>query len=63
MIEDFAAENCKYLEIRSTPRAMEGSTEQEYVEALLNVLQENEGNKLGITTRLVLSVDRSNTTL
>ncbi|KAI8870029.1 Metallo-dependent hydrolase [Ramicandelaber brevisporus] len=64
-IEEFKRDGVRYLELRSTPRAVEstGMTKDAYVRAILDVLRDysyDQGSD-GITVRLILSVDRRNT--
>ncbi|XP_024528011.1 adenosine deaminase-like protein [Selaginella moellendorffii] len=72
VIEDFAAENVVYLELRTTPKSnvLTGMTKRSYVEAVLAgitkanlVLCENHQlHAHGIQVRLLLSIDRRETT-
>ena len=54
-LEDLRADGCAYVELRTTPRALQGRTEADYVRTVCNVLS----NAPGITARLLVSVDRS----
>ncbi len=59
--EEFREDGVRYLELRSTPRATDKMTEEEYVEALVNeIIQINEQEEQGkhIRVRLLLSIDR-----
>ena len=61
VIHEFAADNVKYLELRSTPRAVSsnGMTKTSYVEAILRAIGECHSEQdLDITVRLLLSIDR-----
>ena len=61
MIHEFAADNVKYLELRSTPRAVpsNGMTKTAYVDAILRTIEECHSEQdLDITVRLLLSIDR-----
>ena len=60
MIHEFAADNVKYLELRSTPRAVpNGMTKTAYVDAILRAIGECHSEQdLDITVRLLLSIDR-----
>jgi adenosine deaminase len=60
VIRDFAADNVKYLELRSTPRAVAGRmTKEQYVEAILTEARNaNADPSLDIVCKLLLSVDR-----
>ena len=54
-LEDLRHDGCAYVELRTTPRALQGRTEADYVRTVCNVLS----NAPGITARLLVSVDRS----
>ena len=54
-LEDLRADGCAYVELRTTPRALRGRTEADYVRTVCRVLSEASG----ITARLLVSVDRS----
>lgn len=61
-VEDFAAENVKYLELRSTPRDLprDGATRAEYVDEVVSALEECRArNDLDIEVRLLLSINRN----
>uniref|UniRef100_M4B6M1 Adenosine deaminase domain-containing protein n=1 Tax=Hyaloperonospora arabidopsidis (strain Emoy2) TaxID=559515 RepID=M4B6M1_HYAAE len=61
-IEDFAAENVKYLELRSTPRSLprDGATRMDYVNEVVAVLAECCARRdLDIQVRLLLSINRN----
>lgn len=61
-VEDFAAENVRYLELRSTPRALErdGLTRADYVAEVVAALDEcNARSDLDIQVRLILSINRN----
>ena len=59
MMEDFEQQNCLYLEIRTTPKIMDGASSfDEYLDAILEeILQFNKISKMIV--RLWLSIDRS----
>ncbi|KAG5872766.1 hypothetical protein JTB14_005798 [Gonioctena quinquepunctata] len=57
VIEDFALENTMYLEIRTTPRAEEGMTKEEYIESVVKAIEESK-YKTRIIVKLILSIDR-----
>lgn len=60
VLEAFAEENAVYVELRSTPREVEGRmTKAEYVEAVLDGIREARA-KLGIDATFLVSVDRRN---
>ncbi|GMF11617.1 unnamed protein product [Phytophthora lilii] len=61
-VEDFAAENVKYLELRSTPRdlAEDGASRQDYVDEVVSALEECRARRdLDIEVRLLLSINRN----
>ncbi|KAE9350438.1 hypothetical protein PF008_g6433 [Phytophthora fragariae] len=61
-VEDFAAENVKYLELRSTPRDLpqDGATRADYVDEVVSALEECRARKdLDIEVRLLLSINRN----
>ncbi|KAG7396475.1 hypothetical protein PHYBOEH_002241 [Phytophthora boehmeriae] len=61
-VEDFAAENVKYLELRSTPRDLprDGATRAEYVDEVVSALKECRARQdLDIEVRLLLSINRN----
>ena len=61
VIREFAADNVKYLELRSTPRAepSTGMTKTSYIDALLRAVDDcHRAPDVDITVRLLLSVDR-----
>eukprot|EP00698_Gefionella_okellyi_P001169 TRINITY_DN11081_c0_g1_i1.p1 TRINITY_DN11081_c0_g1~~TRINITY_DN11081_c0_g1_i1.p1 ORF type:complete len:355 (+),score=62.98 TRINITY_DN11081_c0_g1_i1:31-1065(+) len=57
MIEDFAAENCRYMEIRTSPRATEFMTAEEYVLRVIRGV--NACKHLNIMVKLLLSINRA----
>ncbi|OWZ24185.1 Adenosine deaminase [Phytophthora megakarya] len=61
-VEDFAAENVKYLELRSTPRDLpqDGATRADYVDEVVSALEECHARQdLDIEVRLLLSINRN----
>lgn len=61
VIREFAADNVKYIELRSTPRAVpsSGMTKTSYIDAILRAIEDcHSAPDLDITVRLLLSVDR-----
>ncbi|KAL4125077.1 hypothetical protein KRP22_010610 [Phytophthora ramorum] len=61
-VEDFAAENVKYLELRSTPRNLlrDGATRADYVDEVVSALEECRARRdLDIEVRLLLSINRN----
>ncbi|KAI9487295.1 MAG: hypothetical protein EXX96DRAFT_517951 [Benjaminiella poitrasii] len=59
IIQEFAKDGVKYLELRTTPRKNDetGMTKESYVTAVLSALEESQED---IIVRLILSIDRRN---
>lgn len=61
VIEEFAEDNVVYLELRSTPRAVEGSmTREQYVDALIQAAREK-SNTHNIIVKILISINRKET--
>ncbi|KAJ3435937.1 adenosine deaminase-like protein [Anaeramoeba flamelloides] len=59
MLEDFSAENCKHLEIRTTPRSLRDCTSEEYVDLIIDEIQNSHAVKSKqMNVSLVLSINR-----
>lgn len=61
VIEDFANENVKYLELRTTPKANAnmGMTKRSYIESVLSAIMDSEACAAGlIVVRVIISIDR-----
>lgn len=69
MILDFAADNCVYLELRTSPKIRDGMTKTSYVQAVLDGMsqaqahlktqqQSAQSQQQGICVKLLLSIDR-----
>ncbi|CEG50099.1 adenosine deaminase-like [Plasmopara halstedii] len=61
-VEDFSAENVKYLELRSTPRTLprDSASREEYVDEVVAALEECQARQdLNIDVRLLLSINRN----
>jgi len=60
IIEDFAQDNVRYLELRSTPRANPetGMTKQSYTEAVLAAIEEAKTTVPDITVRFIMAINR-----
>lgn len=60
VIQEFAADNVRYLELRSSPKenVVTGLTRRSYIETVLNEIQKSNHENNGILTRFLLSVDR-----
>ena len=61
VLDDFAADNVRYLELRTTPRGLTDADAESYVRALLEELASFEDRCSTMTVRLLLSVDRTGT--
>lgn len=69
VIQDFAADGARYLELRTTPRAVlsAGLSKESYVSIVLRAINDfhtstvNQTEHSRLHTRLILSVDRKNT--
>ena len=59
VLEDFAADNVRYLELRSTPRALDDADAEGYVRAVLSEFAAHEARCPAMTVRLLLSIDRT----
>ena len=59
VLDDFAADNVRYLELRTTPRALSDADINGYVEAVLAELAASETRQPGMMVRLLLSIDRT----
>ena len=61
VIEEFANDEIKYLELRSTPKNIGTMTKDLYMDAVTAAIKECNGNKeMGIITRFLVSIDRRN---
>ncbi|KAI8089401.1 uncharacterized protein BX664DRAFT_332927 [Halteromyces radiatus] len=61
VMEEFAADGVRYLELRTTPRAnlAKGMTKQSYVKTVVSTIQRDCPGTM--VTKLILSIDRRNT--
>lgn len=59
MIEEFSNENTIYLELRSTPRATQFMTKDEYVTVILDTIIEMRDGFPGILVKYLPSIDRA----
>ncbi|KAK2723263.1 adenosine deaminase-like protein isoform X2 [Artemia franciscana] len=59
VIKDFAKENTKYLELRSTPRSNDYMTMDQYVEAIVSAIRESSLDEPSIVVKFLVSIDRS----
>ena len=60
VLEDFAADNVQYLELRTTPRALDDADAEGYIRVVIRELEEFQfkpGNTMRV--RLLLSIDRT----
>ncbi|XP_065071999.1 adenosine deaminase-like protein [Rhopilema esculentum] len=63
VIKDFANDNVKYLELRSTPKSIGNMTKEMYMDAVLQAIHEcNNDSELDIITIFLVSIDRRNGT-
>ena len=62
MIHEFAEDNVKYLELRTTPRevASTGMTKESYIEAVLKAIDDCARENVDSIVRLLLAIDRRN---
>ena len=58
IIEDYSKQNCKYLELRSTPKAFAGSSIKSYAEAVIEAIKEAEQD-FEIKVRYLVSINRN----
>lgn len=60
VIEDFAQDNVRYLELRSTPRTnpKTGMTKESYIEAVLAAIEEAKTTVPDITVRFIAAINR-----
>ncbi|KAK2579473.1 hypothetical protein KPH14_010787 [Odynerus spinipes] len=59
VIKEFMDDNVIYLELRSTPRAVEGKmTKEEYIEAMIRAIKNCKLSCPNIVVKLLISVDR-----
>ncbi|KAH3765004.1 adenosine deaminase [Pelomyxa schiedti] len=56
-VSDFAADNVKYIELRTTPRELGARTKRDYIDGVLNSMSEA-CSASGVAADLVLSVSR-----
>ncbi|KAJ1983958.1 hypothetical protein H4R33_004557 [Dimargaris cristalligena] len=63
ILEDFQAENTRYIELRTTPRAVEttGMTKDSYIRAILDTFDQYHWDNRPLLARLILSVSRTDT--
>ena len=63
VIHEFAEDNVKYLELRTTPRedSSTGMTRETYVEAVLRAIDDCREKNLDIMVKLLLAIDRRGT--
>lgn len=61
MVEDMAADGVRYLEVRTTPKALGGDTRRAYVLAVLEEIQAMADRDERIVVRLLLSINRAGT--
>ncbi|CAI2372529.1 unnamed protein product [Moneuplotes crassus] len=59
IVEDYSKTNTRYLELRSGPKAFGENTKEDYIKAVVEVLEECETLFPHITVRLLVSINRS----
>lgn len=57
IIEDYAKQNTRYLELRSTPKAFKESTREDYIRAVVEVMEQAEMRDK-IKVRFLVSINR-----
>uniref|UniRef100_A0A8C5FQD0 N6-Methyl-AMP deaminase n=1 Tax=Gadus morhua TaxID=8049 RepID=A0A8C5FQD0_GADMO len=64
VVNEFAADGVKYLELRSTPREeiKTGLTKRRYVETVLEAVKQCKGDGVDIDVRFLVAIDRRNGT-
>ncbi|KAG8039258.1 hypothetical protein G9C98_003565 [Cotesia typhae] len=61
VINEFNDDNVIYLELRSTPRYVEGKmTKNEYIDTIIKAIEHSKKTTPGITVKLLVSVNRKN---
>lgn len=62
IIQEFAAENVKYIELRSTPREVTqtGMTKDLYIESIMRAIEDSKSEDLDIIVKFILAIDRRN---
>jgi len=59
MIEDFSQDGCRYLEIRTTPRATSSMTAEDYIRRVIAAIDDCAARPLDITVKVLLSINRA----
>ena len=59
IVEDYAKQNCVYLELRSTPKIFEGSSMEEYISTVIKAMKEAEEINPKIRVRYIASINRN----
>ena len=57
IIEDYAKQNTRYLELRSTPKAFKDSSREEYIRAVVETMEQAEVSDK-IKVRYLVSINR-----
>jgi len=56
IVADYAKQNCIYLELRSTPKVFKDSTLEDYINKILNAIEEASTDKIRV--RYIASINR-----
>jgi len=59
MIEDYSKQNTRYLELRSTPKALGGLTKADYITAIYDVIEAAQTDFPKIRVRYLMSINRA----
>ena len=59
IVEDYSKTNTRYLELRTGPKAFEGSTKEDYINTIIEAFEECETLYPHIHVRLLISINRS----
>lgn len=59
IIEDYSKQNCRYLELRSTPKAFLNDTKEQYIKTIIDTIREAEAEIPLIKVRYIVSVNRN----
>ncbi|XP_065827088.1 adenosine deaminase-like protein isoform X3 [Oscarella lobularis] len=61
VVSEFASDGVKYLELRTTPRTLNGLSSSGYISTILKAIDETEREIPSIIVKLLLSIDRTHT--
>jgi adenosine deaminase len=60
-VEDYAKYNTVYVELRSTPKEFKDCTKEDYINTIIEAMNEAEEENPRIRVRLILSINRQST--